>query len=56
MGAKESAEMKRARVLVTGPRKLTQYEAAKITGLTRGAISKAKWYRDFIIEKGNKNV
>ncbi len=47
MGAKESEAMKQAQELVTGPRKLTQYEAAKITGLTRGAISKAKWYRDF---------
>jgi predicted transcriptional regulator len=47
MGAKESAAMKTARELVTGPRGLNQSQAAKETGLTRGAISKAKWYREF---------
>jgi hypothetical protein len=48
MGAKESAEMKRARELILGPQKLNQYQAAKLAGITRSAISQAKWYRDFI--------
>lgn len=53
MAAHESEAMKRARELILGPKRLNQYQAAKLTGLTRGAISKAKWYREF---KGKENA
>jgi len=52
MDAHESEAMRRARELITlwG---LTQYAAAQQTGLTRGAISKSSWYRQFIKDKKN---
>jgi DNA-binding transcriptional regulator LsrR (DeoR family) len=49
MGARESEAMKRARELVIA-QGLSQAEAARRTGLTRGAISKAAWYREWKIK------
>ena len=46
MGAKQSQEMKKAERLVRAGS--TAYAAAKAAGVTRGAISKAPWYREFI--------
>lgn len=46
MGAKESAEMKRARKLVILGG-MTAYAAAKRSGITRNAIYVSKWYKDW---------
>lgn len=54
MGARISAEMRAARKLVEAGH--TAYAAAKATGLTQGAISKSKWYKEFIAAKGDKSV
>ncbi len=50
MGAKQSAEMAKAKRLIT-EEGVTPYAAAQASGITRGAISKAKWYRDWIASK-----
>lgn len=50
MGARQSPEMDRAQELVT-KRGYTQYAAAVETGITRGAISKSRWYRDFVAKQ-----
>jgi molybdopterin-binding protein len=47
MGAKVSAEMVKAKSLVLEGG-ATAYAAAKATGLTVGAISRTKWYRDHV--------
>lgn len=46
MGAKVSAEMERARKLVTSEG-MSPYEAAKVAGITRSAIYMSKWYKEF---------
>ena len=46
MAAKESAEMVKARKLVT-EKGLTPYAAAKKVGLTRSAIYMAPWYKNW---------
>lgn len=46
MGAKVSTAMQQARALIE--KGMTAYEAARQCGITRGAISRAKWYRDHI--------
>lgn len=46
MAAKESAEMKTAKVLVTVMGK-SAYAAAKQVGLTRSAIYMAPWYKEW---------
>ncbi len=46
MGARISAAMELARVLVTGPRKLSPAQAAREAGITPGAISKSSWWRE----------
>lgn len=49
MAAKVSPEMQKARALIAaGKGKVTAYAAAKATGLTTGAITRSKWYRDFV--------
>lgn len=53
MAAKESAEMKTARVLVTTMGK-TPYAAAKQVGLTRSAIYMAPWYKEWKNGKKSK--
>lgn len=47
MGARQSPEMAKAQRLVV-EQGMTQYAAAQATGVTRGAISKAKWYREHV--------
>lgn len=47
MGARESEAMKQARNLIIN-HGYTAYKAAKETGITAGAISKAAWYREHI--------
>lgn len=49
MGAKQSPEMVAAKKLVL-EKGFTQYAAAAKTGITRGAISKSKWYREHVAE------
>jgi len=46
MGAKQSNEMKRAKLLVTKYSK-TPAEAARSVGLTRQAIYHSKWYKEW---------
>jgi len=45
MGAKQSSEMKRAKVMVLGG--MCPARAAKATGLTRQAIYHSKWYKEW---------
>jgi len=47
MGAKTSAEMIRARKLIT-EQGCTAYQAARATGLTVGAISRTQWYKSHV--------
>lgn len=47
MGAKVSAEMVKAKQLVL-EKGATAYSAAHACGLTTGAISRTKWYRDHV--------
>ena len=49
MGAKISAEMKKARKLVEAG--MTAYAAAKLAGISQGAISKAPWRKAMLAEK-----
>jgi len=44
MGAKQSAEMKKAKELVLSG--VCPYKAAKLTGITRQAIYHSKWYKE----------
>lgn len=53
MGARESEAMKKARDLIIN-KGYNQYQAQKETGLSQGAISKAKWYRDHMKAKENE--
>lgn len=46
MAAKESAEMVKARKLVT-EKGLTPYAAAQKVGLTRSAIYQSAWYKEW---------
>lgn len=46
MGARESAEMAKARELVT-VQGLTPYAAAKAAGVSRSAIYMAPWYKEW---------
>lgn len=50
MGAKQSPEMAEAQRLVTKCG-FTQYAAAVATGVTRGGISKAPWYREHLAKQ-----
>lgn len=45
MGARTSPQMLHAMTLIRSGK--SAYEAAKIAGVTRGAISKSKLYRDW---------
>ena len=54
MGAKQSAEMRKAMKLVL-ERGMTQAGAARAAGLTKGAISKSQWYRDFKAKTAKKH-
>jgi len=49
MAARESAEMGRARILIT-VNKMTAYAAAKKVGLTRSAIYMAPWYKEWKVK------
>lgn len=51
MAGKISAEMRVAQGLVMRDG-LTAYEAAKIAGVTRGAIYMSQWYKDHMAQKG----
>lgn len=53
MAAKESAEMAKARKLVTEGG-LTPYAAAIKTGITRSAIYMAPWYKEWRDGKAKK--
>jgi predicted transcriptional regulator len=53
MGAKVSDAMRQARHMVEVEGK-SAYEAAAATGITRGAISKSKWYREFVAKQAPK--
>jgi len=60
MGARTSKEMDKAKKLIL-EQGLTQAQAAKITGLSKAAISMSAWYRDFKknvkqTEKGNNET
>lgn len=50
MTGKVSAEMRQAIELIRQGK--TAYEAAKVTGVTRGAISRSKLYRELIEKTG----
>jgi DNA-binding transcriptional ArsR family regulator len=48
-GAKTSEAMLRARKMIESSRgKASAYSVAQATGLTRGAITRSKWYRDYM--------
>ena len=49
MGAKESQEMRKARMLVLAG--ATAYKAAKLAKVTHQAIYAAEWYKKFKQEK-----
>lgn len=50
-GAKTSPEMLKARKMIE--QDASAYAAAKATGLTTGAITRSKWYRDYKAAKGD---
>ncbi len=53
MAARETAEMKKARKLVT-EQGMTPYAAALKVGLTRSAIYMAPWYKEWKAAKNAK--
>lgn len=54
MGAKQSEQMTRALELILGPKGMTAAEAARVAGVSKGAISKNAQYRAHI--EGKKNA